>query len=287
MIKTILASLNGFGSDRNILDAAVAIAKADGAHIDCIHTRIDTAEMVAWVDRRTVGYDAGLQKLAKEIVQKEIARAEYAQAEFQDACRRHSLTISMDPGTAVGISIAWKELKGSPNETVVQAWYHDLIVMARTAELSGAWIQNVLMKAGRPVLLTPEKPVETIGRRVAIAWKPGPEAARAMTAASSILSSADRIILLVTSEDDAHHDAINDAAEYLAQQLQWHGIQAEVKTAAASWSISETIKTMAYNCGADLLVMGAYGHSRMREFVSGGVTHDVLADCAIPVFMFH
>ena len=88
------------------------------------------------------------------------------------------------------------------------------------------------------------------------------------------------------SEDKAGDDTDRLSAEYLAKQLKWHGVTAQVRMEYASaGSDSTALKEMAYNCDADLLVMGAYGHSRVREFVFGGVTQDVLADCAIPVFM--
>jgi len=159
-------------------------------------------------------------------------------------------------------------------------------VMAREENLSVERIESVLMQSGRPILLAPRKPVTVIGRKVAIAWKPSAESARAVSAATSILSRAEEVTVLSVSENGAGDDTGRASAEHLARQLKWHGVTARVGVEASpSGPASEALKDMAYNCDADLLVMGGYGHSRVREFVFGGVTRDILADCALPVFL--
>ena len=109
-----------------------------------------------------------------------------------------------------------------------------------------------------------------------------------MTAATSILFRAEQVSILSVSENGAGagDDTGRASAEHLASQLKWHGVTARVGVEASpSGSAAEALKEMAYNCDADLLVMGGYGHSRVREFVFGGVTRDILADCALPVLM--
>ena len=288
MIKTILALATGFGSDKPVLDAAVAAAKIDGAHIECLHTRIDALETAAWVKALAPQRRESLRELTQEITREEQARSQHAQAEFRDACARHSLPVVEEPEKASGISISWKEIPTLQNEALHRARFHDLVVMGRDPELSRERIINILMGSGRPVLLAPPTPVEKIGRVVAIAWKEGSGAAHALVASSPILCRADRVVVLSVPEDAGSEETMRASAEQLAKQLLWHGIKAEVLAErAVSGSASKRIKEMAYNCGADLLVTGAYGHSRLREFVLGGVTRDVVADCAIPVFMFH
>jgi nucleotide-binding universal stress UspA family protein len=141
------------------------------------------------------------------------------------------------------------------------------------------------MQSGRPLLLAPPKPEPILGRTIAIAWKPGAEAARAVTAASSWLERADRIFILSVS-----HRALGDArdrlsAERLAASLRWRGLTAEVHTDYASGPEARTLQSMACDKDADLLVMGAYGHSRVREYLLGGVTQSMLAGAVLPVLM--
>ncbi|HKU54727.1 MAG TPA: universal stress protein, partial [Rhizomicrobium sp.] len=164
--------------------------------------------------------------------------------------------------------------------------YHDLTVMARDEELSSEGLLSVLMQSGRPLLIAPEKPVEVVGKKVAIAWKATAEAARALTAASFILSRAEKVVILSVSEDKAGDDNDRFSAEHLARQLAWQGIAAEVRMRySPPVSTSRALLDMAYDGDADLLVMGAFGHNRMREFIFGGVTRDLLAASALPVFM--
>lgn len=287
MIKTVLASLTGFSADRSVLDAAVAVARIEGAHVQCLHTRIDPIETAAMYKSIALNHADTMQQISREIASEEQERSAHARAEFQDACKRHGLTVRDKPTQEAGPSISWKEVVTLLNETLYEVRYHDLVVMARDAELSSERIKSVLMQGGRPLLLAPPKPVAVVGRKVAIAWKAGLEAARALTAASSFLAHAEQVSILCVSKEAAG-DEDRLSAEYLARQLAWHGIKADLHmNHEPSGSTARKLREMAYNCDADLLVMGAYGHSRVREFIFGGVTREMLSDCAIPVLMFH
>ncbi len=286
MIKTILASLTGYASDRTVLDAAVAAARMDGAHIHCLHTRIGAIQASALVGYSQANHHLDLHTVNRQIAAEQAERLLHARAAFEDACKRHSLPVMDTPSGAVGASASWQDVETLLNETLHQASYHDLVVMARDAELSRERIESVLMLSGRPLLLAPPKPVAVMGRKVAIAWKQGAESARALTAASGILSKAEQVFILSVSNNEAGDDTDRFSAETLARKLKWRGVTAQVRieySPASSEAVA--LKEMVYNCDADLLVMGAYGHNRMREFIFGGVTRDVLADCAIPVFM--
>lgn len=286
MMKTILASLTGFSSDRTVLDAAIAAARIDDAHVQCLHTRIDPAETTMLYKSMTPHHVELMSEISRKIAEEEKGRSEHAKAAFQDACKRHALNVCDAPSGAPGVSIGWKEVETLLNQTLHEARYHDLVVMARDAELSSERIKSVLMQSGRPILLAPPKPVERIGRKVAIAWKAGAEAARALSASSTLLARAEQIAIIAVSEEGAEEGRAS--ADYLAAQLRWRGAKVEVHwEPSGRSSTSKTILDAAYNCDADVLVMGAYGHSRVREFVFGGVTRDILSDCALPVLMFH
>jgi nucleotide-binding universal stress UspA family protein len=167
-----------------------------------------------------------------------------------------------------------------------EARHHDLVVMTNYDEISSSLIRQVLMQSGRPLLLAPARPLPAIGRTIAIAWKEGAEAARAVTAASSWLARAERVFVLGVSRNGGDDDRGRSSAERLVRSLAWGGIKAEARMGYATGPEAQVLQDMAYGCEADLLVMGAYGHSRLREYVLGGVTESVLAGCAIPVLMF-
>ena len=285
MIKTILASLTGYGSDRSALDAAVALARLDGGHVHCLHTHMAILDASAWNAYARPEQHHDLHKLSQQIAAEQAERLRHAREAFDSACVRHALVVQDAPSEAA-VSIAWQETETHINQTLHEARYHDVAVMAREENLSVERIESVLMQSGRPLLLAPPKPVTVIGRKVAIAWKPSAESARAVTAATAILSRAEQVTILSVSENGADDDTGRASAEHLAGQLKWHGVNARVGVEASpSGSAAEALKDMAYNCDADLLVMGGYGHSRVREFVFGGVTRDILADCALPVLM--
>jgi nucleotide-binding universal stress UspA family protein len=286
MTTTILASLTGLNSDHTVLEAAVAMAKIDGGHIQCLHTRIDAVETAALIGSTAPRRHNNLQHVVQKISEQEEERSRHAKIAFEEAIKRHSLTLRDTPAQEVSISVSWKESETFLNETLDESRYHDLTIMARDEELSSERIISVIMRAGRPILLAPPKPVEVIGRKVAVAWKASMESAHAMTSAMPILSRAETVFILAVSEDKAGDDSDRNSAEHLARQLKWHGVSAQVRMEySPAGPASTALKEMAYNCEADLLVMGAFGHSRVREFVFGSVTRDVLADSALPVLM--
>jgi nucleotide-binding universal stress UspA family protein len=287
LFKSILASLTGFSSDRSVLDTTVALARPGAAHIDCLHTRIDvsqTADFMAGIARKDQMLGDSLRKIGEE----ECMRSKHAEEAFRDACQRHALPGADRPEAATGISASWREAVTLEDETLAQARYHDITVMGRDRELSLEGIQTVLMRSGRPLLLAPATAITTLGRHVAIAWKDTPEAARAVTAAMPVLQSAKSVTIVCVSDSHAKVAADRQSCERLAQQLAWHSIGAETHVEdRTDLSEADMLRSFCYAGGTDLLVMGAYGHSRARELVFGGMTQDILTDSGVPVFMFH
>ena len=286
MPKTILASLTGLGSDHTVLESAVALARIEGGHVCGLHTRIDILETAALIETASPRQNFSPQDLLQEISSQEDTRSRHARRAFEEACTRHALGVRDTPvKDAPSLSAEWKENRSFLNETLHEARYHDVTVMRRDEELSSERIVSVLMQSGRPLLLAPLRPTQVIGRRVAIAWKPVAEAARTVTAASFILSRAEEVVILYVAEDE-NPEHSRASAEHLAAQLAWQGIRAEVRLAGSRGvTTSQALLDAACEGDADLLVAGAYGHSRMREFIFGGVTRDLLQASALPLFM--
>lgn len=283
---TILASLTGFGSDRTVLEAAMAVARISGGHVQCLHTRIDVVEAAALMAARSPGRESDVHALLREISNQEAERSRHARQAFDEICRHYALSLRDTPADDARISASWKENRSFLNETLHEARYHDITVMGRDGQLSPNRITTVLMQSGRPLLLAPEKPVNVIGQKVAIAWKATAEAARALTAASPFLCGAASVTILSVSENDAWDDSDRLSAEHLASELAWRGTKPDVRLCfSPRVSTSQALLDMAYACDADLLVMGAYGHSRIREFIFGGVTRDLLDHSSLPVLM--
>jgi len=186
-------------------------------------------------------------------------------------------------------SATWRLLTGDEARVIVaESRAADVTVLDRrrangTADLP--MLQTVLLNSGRPILITPDRPPPHIGHRVAIAWKDTPEAARAVAFALPSLAAAERVII-VSVEEDAR--TTHEACERLRQALIWHNAATMVRHVKPSGcDPGEALLTAVGAQNADLLVMGGYGHSRLREVVFGGLTRHVLQAADVPVLMAH
>jgi nucleotide-binding universal stress UspA family protein len=154
-------------------------------------------------------------------------------------------------------------------------------------EFSTQGIGRILNGCGRPLLLLPSRAPGDPPSIVAIAWKETAEAARAVTAAMPLLQKASRIVVLTASEDQKAADC-EASAQRLADQLRWHGFKAEAHHVPPNRrSGAESVMAVASDMGAELIVMGAYSHSRPYEFVFGGFTRYALKHATLPVLMAH
>jgi nucleotide-binding universal stress UspA family protein len=288
MFKSILAPLTGFGSDRSVLDAAFSIARLGGGHVDCLHTRIDPIEVAALIGATSEAFHSSLRDTAQRIAREETGRSAHCKIAFTEAVERFSMPVLEAPGQDGDASASLIETTTLLNETLQQSRVHELAVLTRVAELSSERLHTIVMRAGRPVLITPSKPANINGESVVVAWKDGAESARALTAAMPLLSRAKQVTIVSISENATGDNSDLTSAEAVARQLRWHGIAAKVEMSyAPTVSAARKIEEIALGLDANLIVMGAYGHSRMREMVFGGVTREILSNCAVPVMMMH
>ena len=150
-------------------------------------------------------------------------------------------------------------------------------------------VEDLVLSAGRPVLMIPYIGASSpIGRIVTVAWDAGQAAARAVADAMPLLETADKVHVLAVNPVagiDAH--GAEPGAD-IALNLARHDVKAEVHTTTApDIKEGEAILSWLSDSGSDLLVMGAYGHARLRELVMGGVTRCILQSMTTPVLMSH
>jgi nucleotide-binding universal stress UspA family protein len=148
--------------------------------------------------------------------------------------------------------------------------------------------RGVLFESGRPVILVPEAcKAKESPRRILIAWSPEREATRAVHDALPLLQDAELVTILSVAEGSKINDE-QDAGADIARHLARHNVKAEVKYVPSNGRTAQAvIVDEARYLGADLIVMGGYGHSRLSEWIFGGVTRDMLADLKTPVLMAH
>jgi nucleotide-binding universal stress UspA family protein len=177
---------------------------------------------------------------------------------------------------------------------VQHAGVHDLVVLGQTdrsspsATLDVAVPEQVLMHSGTATLVVPAVgQFERIGQNVAIAWNNTRESARALHDAMPMLRRARVVHLMcLERESDLRHISrlqINDARDWLVR----HGVELRIHQEPVRRDVGEALLSLADDLGADLVVMGGYGHSRMAEFLLGGVTRRLLAQMTMPVLLSH
>ena len=269
MLKSIFVPLNGMDGDRAALSIAKTVAQAFGAKVSGVHVRLDVNSALALVTRET----------SWRAEREENERSTNARAAFDQAFGAKDRT---------AVNAHWHEIEGFPlYEYAFHGRMHDLIVIARERQLP-EYAAEILMRTGRPVLIAPPRATETIGESVLLAWNNSPESARALTAAMPMLLKAKKVLIACIPQSLDGEQEKQQSLDELRDLLALHGLSADTRLLKqAHGNEANVLRDAAYGAGCDLIVMGGYGHSRVREYVFGGATRAVLNDCAIPVLMFH
>jgi nucleotide-binding universal stress UspA family protein len=289
MIKSILVPATGDGTDNVVFASALALAHAFDAHLSFLHVRVDAAAMAA-----TMAFDgsgaAMITGLVDRIDDEAKRREERSRQLFERFCERERL-VTVDapiPDGQPGPSAQWLVEAGDEAHWVVEHGRSaDLLVIGRPRGDQGVAIDTIeraLLGSGRPLLIPPATGLAALPETVVIGWKAAPEAARAVTAAMPFLHVAKQILIVTVAEERGISD---DESARLMTTLRWHGLNASTQHLLPKQAgAADTLLAAADERGA-LVVMGAYGHSRMRELIFGGFTRHVLRGAAVPVLMMH
>lgn len=275
--KTILVHCDAAKNVAHRLDVAAELAQQHDAHLVGFHARPPF--------RTPVFFDGGfpMDDFFKSYEASAAADQATALAAFEKATKgRH-------------LSTEWRVVEGFvDSELAVQARYTDLLVLGQTDPDNSLNTPSDLPEAtalasGRPVLVVPHIGVATPpGKTVLLCWNASREAARAASEALPILKAAAKVIVLVIdakpSPDGHGAEPGADAAGWLAR----HGVKVTVqRDTAGDDDVGATILSRAADHAIDLIVMGLYGHSRMREMVLGGASRTLLGSMIVPVLMAH
>ncbi len=287
MFKTILVPATASDSDNAVFSSALTVARAFDAHLEFLHVRVDPAAMAATM--ATDGSGAAMITGLVERIDDEAGQRENAARQlFQRFCEREHLVTAEAPSGQPAPSARWLGQVG--DEAYWVAHYGrsaDLVVIGRPVEAQGVaadTIESVLLGSGRPVLIPPATPLAALPETIVIAWKAAPEAARAVTAAMPLLSAAKQILIVTVAEEQGLSD---EEGARLATGLRWHGLNASTRHLQPdTGGAVDTLLAAALEHQA-LIVMGAYGRSRLREWIFGGFTRHVLRGAEVPVLMMH
>jgi nucleotide-binding universal stress UspA family protein len=296
MFKTVLAHLTGTDCDATVLATALQLVRPFAGHVECLRVVQDPAVLLtqAMPFETGMGMTSILADVLSTIEQQSGERTKRARLAMSEFCKAKDIAYADSPPGPGGVSAVWLERKGADDcdAVVAAARFHDLVVLAggpeRPGRLPAELLGNIVVSAGRPVVLAPQNPSKEPILTVAIAWKDTAEAARALTAAMPLFAKAQKIEILSANENDGQVSQCLDCSESIVQQLRWHGLNATTHfILPAGRSIPDAVLETAHGLRADLLVMGGYGHGRLREFVFGGFTRRILEGADLPVFLFH
>jgi nucleotide-binding universal stress UspA family protein len=212
------------------------------------------------------------------------------------AARARGLFAERVEGAGFTLTTEWREVEGDVADQVsLHARYADLTVIGQTDPddvplgASSDLPERLILGAGRPVLVVPYAGrFETIGQRVLLAWNATREATRAANDALPLLKRAARVTVLSVNPrvGPRKHGEVPGAD--IALHLARHGVRAQAASVTADEvRVDDILLSQAADESADLLVMGAYGHSRLGELVLGGATRHILRQITVPVFMSH
>jgi nucleotide-binding universal stress UspA family protein len=285
-IKTILVAASGGSASAGAIELACQLAQRFRAHLEGYHVLLDPQAALA-----AMGEDAGLGltgTIIESVTSAAQVRAEETRSLFAKILVRREIALGKGPHAVEHrASGCWRQESGyAPVLVANRARFFDLVVLGRSERAIGQpytdTIEQVLTSAGRPVLLAPADLPATVGNTIAIAWNGSPESVRALSASLPFLMSAAAVWMITAGLND--HEPIS-AIEYLA----WHDIKAQHRKLRdrATRHVGSRLLGAAQSCGADLLVMGGYGHAFWREAVFGGATLEIVKSAVMPLLLMH
>ena len=276
--KTIVVHQDSLDRSAARLDIAIELAEAMGAHLIGIHP----AEVVT-IPAYAVA-ELGSRPLA-EMQQHAAARAQESRERFDDRLKRSN-----------GLTYEWVASADPSADSVARlARYADLTVLGQADREDipigqpGDFVESAILQPGGPALVVPYTGTySALGGIAVVCWNRSRESARAIKDALPLLKLAREVIVVTTRAAPAPETPSLPSGTEVAHFLARHGIRAEavehrgVEIDRGEWLLSRT-----HDLGANLVVMGAYGHSRLRELVLGGVTRTFLQSMTVPVLMSH
>ncbi|MCO6415914.1 universal stress protein [Siccirubricoccus sp. KC 17139] len=278
-LKDLLVHLDATERSAARLQFAADLARRHGAHLTGLFVVDAVLPALAAADAGGVAAVGVIDALREE----GLAAAAKAEAAFRACLRREDL-----PGE-------WRQAEGSIAEVVTQhARYADLTILGQASPDgmppgAGTVIEQVLFGAGRPVLVVPYADSFGVpGERALIGWNASREAARAVRDALPLLVGAGTATVLVVSPGGAAGVHGEDPGADIARHLARHGVAVRVeRSSGTEISVADILLNHAAELQADLLVIGGYGHSRLREWALGGVTRRLLQEMTLPVLLSH
>ena len=279
--KSILTVVSAAAQARASILACADLCAAENAHLDVLAVGIDRIQMgYSYIGAEAVLMDATMERATDE-------------AKINETAARAALG-EPAPGLRWSLESAVVQVGMLTDLVASHARFADLVVLPapyapESVDGAAVVLEAALFNARTPVLVVPAGSGETVlpPRCIVLAWDQSNEALTATRLALPLLKAADQVVITVV-DPGAHGAERSDPGGLLCQFLVRHGVKAEVSVLAKTLPrIAEVLAREVADVSADMLVMGAYGHSRLREAILGGATRDTLEHSAVPVFLAH
>jgi nucleotide-binding universal stress UspA family protein len=273
----IVVFIDGRTETAGILEFAGVLAEEHGARLISVFMQPEPTVTPA----ETFARGKGMLRVS------EAHRAELEKIEgdrralFEDVVRRHGIRSESE----------WRSLPYASSEVGVHAYYADLVVIDRpepAAQTAGppGLAESLILSSGRPVIVFPARCTVSQVRRILVGWNARRESIRAVADALPLLVKAEAVEVLVVDHERRPAGHGQEPGADIARHLVRHGVHVEVRRLSSGGEeVGRLLLSQAGAFAADLVVMGAYGHSYLSEWMFGSVTRTVLREAGLPVLM--
>ena len=287
-MKTILVLIGGSERDEVVLQTALAAARPFSAHLECLHMHVSSGQAARY-SHAEFARGPALRNALEQLEDKAKTFSELAADHIRNFCARSMIEFCDAPTKSGNVTASFREEHDNALERLTfHARHNDLVVMGRAKQTQGLapdTLERLVLSCGRPVLVAASVAPQKLTDTIMVCWKESDNAARAVAAATPILTQAKRVVFASVMERD---ESVNEAMHHLARQFAWNGISTDVQVVPAEGrKIPASLSAAAEACGADLVVMGAYGQSRARELLFGSCTEAFLRHADRPILLMH
>ncbi len=268
-IRTILVNVDMDAFSPSLIKCAGGLAKRFGAHL--------------------IGLSAGEPSPTLVGVEGAVATAEfYAQERADIEARLNTVEGQFRKAVPAGIEASWRSYVEAPNRSLVSAARCADLIMTGSRSDKGSYLRSVdigelMLGAGRPVLVVGADVTAIKAETIVVGWKDTKEARRAVSDALPFLKAASDVVAVTINEGDL--GAEKASLEDLLAWLRRHEVKARGDVYPAREGPADSLESLSKQLKADLIVTGGYGHSRLREWLFGGMTRDLLATRAANRFL--
>jgi nucleotide-binding universal stress UspA family protein len=255
MIKTILVPTSGSDTDQRVFATALSIARPLGAHIEFIHVRLSAYEAAVRTPHVEFCVVPAITSALHDLQCNQGDQSAKMLEHVNTFCSNHEIAFRATPGVSPSVTAEIvEEIDHAGRRLLTRARHSDLLVLGRSRHadlMPYDLIETLLLGSGRPIVIAPDSLPPRPAATIVVGWQETPAAARALSAALPLLKIANRVVL------------------------------------GASKTASPLLLQVAPDLHPDLLVVGGYSHSPLRESILGGTTRSLLEQAETPVFMMH